>query len=513
MTRTLQVLSMPNLHHGFHRGSSSLTESKLPSSHFVDTENISKSPSLQFNPEEKTGQLFLGVVDADVYEKRLDDRRLTRFVSGGHAVGYADDRHILTVAGSRAGKGRGMIIPNLTFYSGSILVIDPKGDLAMQTADWRANIIGQKTVVLDPFNTTTDKLQGRYSGGFNPMTILTPDSPSLIDDAGLIADALIVGQADDKNPHWNESARLFLTTAILHVATDANYIGRRHLVSMHRFLMKLDKDLEAEIVANKAANEMISDSAFSFFEKPDDEKGSILSTLRRHIDFIGFPRMHDVLTKHSFDLKELKTRETTIYLSLPATKMGICSGWLRLFVNLTLNAMEIEQTKPKHPVLLCLDEFAVLGHMKALESAIGQIAGLDCKLWPIIQDLGQLEALYGRRWQSFMGNCGILQFFGNSDLQTLEWISKRLGQTTVITSSSRNPAYNAKTQGGETGASWGEQSHPLMTPEEIAIFFGRDDQLVRQLIIRPSFEPMVLQRAYWDQHELFASYQEFMKNL
>ena len=112
-----------------------------------------------------------------------------------------------------------------------------------------------------------------------------------------------------------------------------------------------------------------------------------------------------------------------------------------------------------------------------------------------------------------MGNCGVIQFFGNSDLQTLEWISKRLGQTSVTTSSSRNPAYNARTQSGETGASWGEQSHPLMTPEEIACFFGRDDQLVRQLIIRPSFQPMVLQRAYYDQHELFEPYRNFMQNL
>ena len=438
---------------------------------------------------------------------------MTRFVKGGQAIGCADDRHMLTVAGSRAGKGRGVIIPNLVFYPGSVLVIDPKGDLAMETADWRANVLGQKTVVLDPFGTASSVLGDRYSGGFNPLTLLAPDSPSLIDDAGIIADALIVGSPDEKNPHWNESARLFLTTAILHIATHPNYIGERHLVSVYRFLMKLDDELEEEIRGNLAAGEEIADGAHSFFSKPDDERGSILSTLRRHIDFIGFPRMHRVLTQNSIDLKELKTRRATVYLSLPATKMGICSGWLRLFVNLTLNVMEVERTKPKHPVLLCLDEFAVLGHMKALESAVGQIAGLDCKLWPIIQDLGQLEALYGRRWQSFMGNCGILQFFGNSDMQTLEWISKRLGQTTVTSSSSRNPAYSSRTQSGETGNSWGEQSHVLMTPEEIAMFFGRDDQLVRQLIIRPSFQPMVLQRAYYDQHELFQQYREFMTHI
>ena len=504
---------MTQLHQDFLRGVSTNVEPSMASAHFAETASIAASESLQFKPEESSGQLFLGVVDAEVRQLRRQDHRLTRYVEGGTAIGCADDRHILTVAGSRGGKGRGAIIPNLILYPGSVLVVDPKGDLAMETADWRATILGQKTVVLDPFGTAGSVLGERYSGGFNPLTLLVPDSPSLIDDAGIIADALIVGSPDEKNPHWNESARLFLTTAILHIATHPNYIGKRHLVSVYQFLMKLNDALEDEMRENHAAGEEIADGAHSFFSKPDDERGSILSTLRRHIDFISMPRMHGVLTKNSIDLKELKTGLTTVYLSLPATKMGICSGWLRLFVNLTLNAMELERTRPQHPVLLCLDEFAVLGHMKALESAIGQIAGLDCKLWPIIQDLGQLEALYGRRWQSFMGNCGILQFFGNSDMQTLEWISKRLGQTTVTSNSSRSPAYTARTQSGETGDSWGEQSHALMTPEEIALFFGRDDHLVRQLIIRPGCHPMVLQRAYYDKHELFRAHKQFMENL
>jgi type IV secretion system protein VirD4 len=54
----------------------------------------------------------------------------------------------------------------------------------------------------------------------------------------------------------------------------------------------------------------------------------------------------------------------TIYLSLPAMRMGTCSRLLRLFVNMTLAAMEAEQVKPRYPVLMCLDEFAVLGPMK-----------------------------------------------------------------------------------------------------------------------------------------------------
>ena len=61
--------------------------------------------------------------------------------------------------------------------------------------------------------------------------------------------------------------------------------------------------------------------------------------------------------------------------------------------------------------------------MRQIEDAAGQIASYGVKLWPILQDLGQLKALYKERWETFMGNAGVLQFFGNNDLTTLEWIS------------------------------------------------------------------------------------------
>ena len=48
----------------------------------------------------------------------------------GRLIGWKDDRHMLTIAGSRAGKGVSLIIPNLLTYEGSALVIDPKGENA-----------------------------------------------------------------------------------------------------------------------------------------------------------------------------------------------------------------------------------------------------------------------------------------------------------------------------------------------------------------------------------------------
>jgi type IV secretion system protein VirD4 len=115
--------------------------------------------------------------------------------------------------------------------------------------------------------------------------------------------------------------------------------------------------------------------------------------------------MKRVLTTHSFKLEDLKRERVTVYLCLPATRLATHGRWLRMMVGLTLEAMERTGplAKGKPPVLFCLDEFAALGHMESIEKAAGQIASFGVKLWPIVQDLTQLQRDYKQAWETFRG--------------------------------------------------------------------------------------------------------------
>ncbi|MBL4591773.1 MAG: type IV secretory system conjugative DNA transfer family protein, partial [Phycisphaerales bacterium] len=50
------------------------------------------------------------------------------------SAGISDDRHLFIMAGSRAGKGTSMLIPNLLQWQGGVFCIDPKGENASVTA-------------------------------------------------------------------------------------------------------------------------------------------------------------------------------------------------------------------------------------------------------------------------------------------------------------------------------------------------------------------------------------------
>jgi type IV secretion system protein VirD4 len=436
----------------------------------------------------------------------------------GHLIGIEDDRHVMLCAGSRSGKGVSVIIPNLIEYQGSVLAIDLKAELASITARHRAEGHGQRVFVLDPFGKASSAVD-EYRAKFNPLSMLYKASNTIIEDAGLIADALVIPSGGDT--HWDDSARNFLEGVILHVATCPAYEDEKHLVTVRDLISGsyqksrgessldfLKKEMEESAKALEEDFDVLAAAleaaAADFFDKPDNERDSVLSTLRRHTKFLDYKAMREVLAGHDFDLRELKTapKGTTIYLCLPAGRMSTCNRWFRLFVNMALQALEDEEEKPDIPVLLCLDEFPVLGHMRQIEVAAGQIAGFGVKLMTVIQDLSQLKAIYKDRWETFMGNAGILIFFGNNDVTTLEFIQKRLGKTSLIVTRKSDTAVKDAAH-DRTGLSWSLEVHDLITAEEASRIFARDGIHDRALIIEAGQAPLALERVEYYCDEFF----------
>jgi len=486
-------------------------EAHAPDARFADPARIVREPVAQWRPG--SPRLFLGLVGGDV----TGPPGKGRHILNGTPIGIEDDRHVCTFAGSRAGKGRSAIVPNMLHWPGSVLATDPKGELAAITAQQRKRL-GQAVHVLDPFDVTAGTHAAPFAAGFNPIAAMRPDS--FIEDAALIADALVVVEGSD--PHWDESARAFIEGVILHVCTWPAFDDGRDLFALQDLIAKGAPDanpkalggfsmdaLEDDMLQNSAAGGVIQSAASTLFSKPEKERESVLSSARRHLKFLDLFRQSDssrrTIRADGFRLESLKLKPTTVYLCLPARHIGTCGRWLRLFVNLALQAMERTNASGLPggaSVLFVLDEFASLGHMQQIENAAGQIAGFGVKLWPVLQDIGQLQALYRNRWETFLGNAGLLQFFGNTDLGTLEWLSKRLGSTTIRVPTDR-PKTSAEGGKGLPGEAWANQTVKLLELDEAARLFGRDDAQRRQLVLWGGQPPLVLQRAHYDTHGLF----------
>lgn len=350
-----------------------------------------------------------------------------------------DDRHIVTIAGSRSGKGVSLIIPNLLNYPGSVICIDPKGENATITARWRHEALGQDIVVLDPFGVAKGVEEFRRS--YNPLAWIDPEHPEAIDDVGGLADALVV-KSGARDPHWDESARAFLRGAMLLMLTflephDRTLPFLRSLVSTglpddeggasFAELLRVMRDTDAFEGA-------VASAGATMAAMGDNERGGVRSTIARNTEFLEGGLMRTALESSTFNPSTLKGTPTTVYLVLPEWRFATHARYLRLIINSLLTELQ-RGTAPNAAspaVLFIFDEFASLGYLESIERAASYIAGFGVKLWTILQDLSQLQNLYPGRWETFLANAGLLTAFGNSDVTTLEYLSKRLGDTEVV---------------------------------------------------------------------------------
>lgn len=410
------------------------------------------------------------------------------------AIGHDDDRHIITVAGSRSGKGRSAIIPNLLLWPGSCVVTDPKGENATRTAVVRSRRTGHRVAVVDPHHSASVPDELRMS--FNPVDLIDADVEDAIDLAAAIGDAVMVDSGDGKDIHWVESARQIFEAVLLHVAT-SEFAERRSLVRVRQLLTIGDPDyaeqlraerrsenggkadpvspfealwiqMSSSVASSRAVRDVIAGAANSILDMGENERGSVLSTARRNTKFIDSPWLQASLQGSDgprLNIDDLKGTEggLSVYLCLPARFIPTHARFLRLMLNLMLYRMEaqgLDRPKSGHSVLFVLDEFAALGRLEVIEKAAGLMAGYGVKLWPILQDLGQLKRHYKESWETFLGNAGVLQFFANADLTTLDWLSKRIGQIELIREtrgkSDATTTQISRSQGRTETAGWSE---------------------------------------------------------
>lgn len=391
--------------------------------------------------------------------------------AGDRVLWLDGEGHLLTIGGTGSGKGTTSIIPNLLFWPGSTIVIDPKGENAAITSR-RRHELGQAVHILDPWeivknpDPSVQAFIDSHRVGFNPLAgLASADDETKADVAGVVANSLVFRSGDSKQGHWDDTGESMIRTLILHCITQET--SENHSLAMVRhYLGQRPEDwalfLE-EMMRNQSCGGMVSRGAAQILGRGESEEArGVLSTVNKNLEFLDHPRMQRVLDGSAFELTQLKTKPTTVYLCLPNQQIGPMARWLRLFVNVA--GARLMEGAPNVPVLFLLDEFPALGKLQMIERAYGEARGFGVKVWPLVQDLAQLEDIYGKRWHSFLGNAEAIQILGINDQFTAEEISKLLGDTTVYTTST-STGFNP---GGESsGTSISEKDRRLMTPEEV----------------------------------------------
>jgi type IV secretion system protein VirD4 len=166
-------------------------------------------------------------------------------------------------------------------------------------------------------------------------------------------------------------------------------------------------------------------------------------------------------------------------------------------VGLSLYAIIDQGRRPERQVLYLLDEFGFLGHMPPVEMAAGLAAGFGGQLWPIFQDMSQVEYLYPGMWRTFFANAAVIQAFGVNDTRAAEELSKRLGPQTIKSRSHSESQTQDKATVGET---MGETGRPLLMPDEILRLPKH-----QQLVLLQGCKPILAEKIDYRTDDRFSS--------
>jgi len=397
--------------------------------------------------EFKHGDIFLG--------------RPKLFIGGMlRPIGIPTEKHMVTIASTGSGKSTGGLVPNLCIHEGSLLCVDPKGELAAITARRRGNGgggvrgMGQDVFVLNPFDLPILKGLGCASYNvFDEMErVAQYDADRPVSYASQIAQALVPPTTASRDPYWDAAARTFLNGLVLYVFQGPK--EQRNLVRLRELIMEGDKEsfqtltkrgndrrgdaFDALMTMMKNCPEgpyrhVIAGSAHSVEHMAGAQRGSVLTTAMEHTSFLDMPEIRRISMKSDFLLEDLKTRYISVYLCLPLNAVsGIEGHWLRMFVMLTGDMMMRASKAPNPPLLIAIDEFPSLGKLDTIESLAPTARSYGVRLWVVGQDLEQFERVYPDSWGSFISNAQAVQFMGIVHPPTVAWLAERLGQHVVV---------------------------------------------------------------------------------
>src|SRR5262245_57292922 len=338
--------------------------------------------------------------------------------------------HTSIFAPTGAGKGVSCVIPFLLTCPDSCVVLDHKGENARITARHR-QAMGHDCVLLDPFRVVT-----QVPDCFNPLDFIDRDSPLALDECRDLAEALVVRTGQEKEPHWLDSAEVWIgamTAATVHFGDEAD----RSLQSL-RMLLSDQRKMEAAIrlmCESDAWDGMLSRLGHQLTHFRDKELGSTLTTTNRFLRFLDTLAIAESTKASSFDPAGLLSGKMTVYLILPPQHMRSQAPLLRMWIGALLRAVVRGGLQEKRKVHFVLDEAASLGHMEALDDALDKYRAYGVRLQLYYQSVGQLKKCWPEGGDQTLLSNTTQVFFGVNDLQTAEYVSNLLGEETIVVES------------------------------------------------------------------------------
>ena len=380
---------------------------------------------------------------------------------------------VVLAAPPRAGKGVGVVVPNLLNWPGSVICVDIKRENWTLTAGFRARS-GQACFLFDPF--ADDGRTARW----NPFHYVSADVLRRINDLQRIAE-MLYPDPPNVDPFWTASARsLFLGIALYLFETPSmpktvGEVLRQGMASDDEgFGAHWKRIIEGRSSGKFPLSSECVRALYDVIDLAPVTASSIRKTFTSRLDLWLNPILDAATSGNDFDLRELRRAPMSIYVAVNPDDLHRLRPVLSLFfqqaIGLQTRSLPEHDSTLKLQVLMMLDEFAALGRIPIIAEAISYLPGYNVRVVLVIHTPAQLREVYGANAaETMLKSLAARIVYAPKDYADAREISDELGVTTV---SARTTSRVLFGWGGSRGhrapsVSVSDQRRALLLPQEV----------------------------------------------
>lgn len=340
------------------------------------------------------------------------------------------------------------------------------------TAGHRAEFFGQDVYRFDPTSATSHR--------WNPLDVIDRTSIDRFDQIARQAYLLMPENptsSSNAEKFWIPKARLAFQAVALMLAEmedqplSLGYIWE--IFARGDCQQWLAAQIEARRKAGRPFSRPVAIGISSFLGTDDVTlAANVAATVQTQLSVFFNPVAAAVTSASDFDLRDLRRRPMTIYVTIPPGAIPRYRELLALFfdqlVNLNTDLTSEQDPTVRYPLLVILDEFARLGRVVSLAQAAQFSRGYDLRIAYVMQDPAQLRELYGYNGaKDILSNVGAEVMFGTNDVDVATEFSRRLGNITVDVDSINRQRWLSGLNWSSQTQSTRPEARAILLPQEI----------------------------------------------
>lgn len=444
--------------------------------HFQTREEMEEKGTFKIyeSIEETTGDVFGTDDDGNIYE----------FI---YPPGLNKNKVFIGAPGS----GKSAAVMKTSIYQNirrgiSMIVTDSKGDLYAQTsAVARKHGYDIKMLNIKP-------KEFKNSNAINLFHNLHPDDVDLDSKADTIANIIIKNTTSDMRDaenYWGSNEFNLIKCVIMYVVSDPVRIReeRNTLPEVRDFLSSHDPKAMASVFLNIPKTSPIRQCYDIFANCSEINQGQIINGAGIRLSKLSNIYLREVLSHNEIDFTAPMRHKCLYYVVISDTDDAY-KFVSSLFFSMIFNEMcdfsdslTDEQKKRQLNVAFLCDEYANTGGIYGLANKITSVRSRKIEITLILQGKEQLDTMYTEsEAKTILNACPVKGLLSTNDIETAEYFSSILGDTTVLVENNRfyeqsDDVIHARMTIQKTT---GEGNRPLRMPQELMNDKFPSDQII-----------------------------------